>query len=126
MEEEVKSEAGKEKEKVEEKSLDKMTTTELKEIAMEIPGVVGATAMKKEELLSIIKEYRGIEDEAPKKTEKNSKHKADKSIKDIKIKIAHLREEKEKKQGEKDRKQVDILRRRINRLKRQTRKAAQG
>ena len=126
MEEETKAEKTQETEKTPEKPLDKMTVTELKDIAREIPGVTGATAMKKEELLSIIKEYRGIEDEAPKKSEKKNTPKAPASVKDLKTKIAQLREKKEKAQGDRDRRKVDILRRRINRLKRQTRKAAQA
>ena len=48
---------------VDEKPLDKMTAPELREVAKQIPGVIGASAMKKAELLSIIKEFRGIKDE---------------------------------------------------------------
>ena len=126
MEEETKTEESRKLEQAPEKPLDKMTVKELKDIAREIPGVTGATAMKKEELLSIIKEYRGIEDEAPKKSKKKSIPKVPASVKDLKIKIAQLREKKDKAQGDRDRGQVDVLRRRINRMKKQTRKAAQA
>ena len=51
----------------EEKPLDKMTAPELREIAREIPGVDGVHAMKKQELLAVIKEARGIKDEEPAK-----------------------------------------------------------
>ena len=66
IKEEVKTEAKEESPATEtipeEKPLDKMTAPELREIAREIPGVTGATAMKKAELLSIIKKHRGIEE----------------------------------------------------------------
>jgi hypothetical protein len=35
-----------------------MTAPELKEIAATIPGATGVTAMKKEELLALIKKHR--------------------------------------------------------------------
>ena len=44
------------------KPIEKMTAVELREVAMEIPGVAGAHAMKKEELLPLVKEAWGIED----------------------------------------------------------------
>ena len=46
----------------EEKPLDKMTAPELRQIAKEIPGVTGVSAMKKDEVLSLIKKHRGIAD----------------------------------------------------------------
>ncbi len=55
----------------EEKPLDKMTVPELKEIAKQIPGVTGASAMKKAELLSLVKEHMGNKDEEPDKKENN-------------------------------------------------------
>ncbi len=42
-----------------------MTVLELREIAKEIPDVTGVTAMKKDQLLLIIKKHRGIEEEKP-------------------------------------------------------------
>jgi len=108
------------------KPLDKMTAIELREVAVDIPGVAGVHAMKKEELLPLIKEYYGIEDEAPKpvKAKKAKKQAAD--PKELKAKIVQLREERDKVRDAKDRKQLKIYRRRINRLKKQTRKVAQG
>jgi len=102
------------------KPLDKMTVPELKDVAMGIPGVTGVSAMKKEELLALIKEYWEIEDEG----EKAKKPVAD--IKHLKRKILDLREEKARAREANDRDKVDRLRRRINRLKKQTRKVAQG
>ncbi len=108
------------------KPLDKMTAIELREVAMEIPGVTGAHAMKKEELLPIIKEYYGIEDETPEKGKKRKVQKAVASVHELKAKMGQLREKKKEVRAGKDRKQADILRRQINRLKKQTRQAAQG
>jgi len=101
------------------KPLEKMTVKELKEVAMEIPGVTGVTAMKKEELIDIIKKDRGIED-------KKKPTKPIATVKELKKKIVQFGLDKQKAREAKDRKKVDILRRRINRLKKQTRKVAQG
>ncbi|MGD9161125.1 MAG: Rho termination factor N-terminal domain-containing protein [Desulfobacteraceae bacterium] len=99
-----------------EKPLEKMTSPELKEVAKNIPGVTGVTAMKKDELIALIKKYRGIEDEEPKKVESSK-------IADLKKKIVDLKAAKAAAQEGKNKKEVDILRRRINRLKKMTRKA---
>jgi cell division protein FtsX len=99
------------------KPLEKMTVKELKEVAMEIPGVTGVTAMKKQELIDIIKKDRGIED-------KKKPTKPIATVKELKKKIVQFGLDKQKARKAKDRKKVDILRRRINRLKKQTRKVA--
>ncbi len=102
------------------KALDKMTAPELREIAKEIPGVTGVHAMKKPELLSIIKEFKGIKDEKPvKKTTK-----ATYNIRELKQKLVILKQEKQKALKIRDKNRVNILRRRINRIKKMTRKAA--
>ncbi len=124
IKEEVKEEITSEQ-KEEEKPLDKMTVKELREIAMDIPGVTGVTAMKKEEVLAIVKEYRGIKDEEPVKKKKIKVRKPALSMKELKEKAAKLREDKKTISGAKTRKKVDIMRKRINRLKKQTRKVAQ-
>jgi hypothetical protein len=100
----------------EEKPLDKMTAPELKEIAAQIPGATGVTAMKKEELLAIIKKHRGIEDEA-------NGNKGSVTAKSLKHKLIDLRTAKAAAREVKNKKEVDILRRRMNRLKKKTRKA---
>ena len=110
----------------EKKPIDRMTAKELREIAKEIPGVTGVTAMKKEELVDIIKKDRGIKDEKPKKKIKKKIEKPTLSIKELKEKVVHLRKAREASRGAKDRKKADILCRRINRLKKQTRKVARG
>ena len=109
-----------------EKPLEKMTAPELKEVGMEIPGLTGVNAMNKEELLPIIKEYYGIKEEVPAKEKKKKADKQKVSAKELKTKIIQLREKKEEARATKDRQNVEILRRRINRLKKQTRKVAQG
>jgi hypothetical protein len=111
-----------------EKPLDKMTVVELREaVKKEIPGITGVTGMKKEQLLDTIKEARGMKDEAPAKKKKKKKTagpKKEMTVKDMKEEIIRLREEREGLRQEKDKKKLEIIRRRINRLKKMTRKAA--
>lgn len=106
-------------EEAEEKPLDKMTAPELKEVAKTIPGTTGVTAMKKADLIALIKEHRGIVDEEP---EKDSDKKGI-NVKEIKKKIIDLKAAKAAAREAENKKEVDILRRRINRLKKMTRKA---
>lgn len=127
MEEEIKKEEETKEEikqevKEPERPLDKMTAIELREIAMGIEGVTGAHAMKKEELLKIIKEARGIKDEGP--ARKKAEVKKEISAAQIKQKIALLRKAKEAALTSRDRRKVDVFRRRINRLKKLSRRAA--
>ena len=122
--EESKEEKKAPEDKAPEKPLDKMTVKELKDIALEIPGVEGVTAMKKDELLAVIKKERGIKEEKPAKEKKKKIDKPTLSAKELKGKILLLRDEKRSAREAKDRHKVDILRRRINRLKRRTRKVA--
>ena len=106
------------------KPLVKMTVVELKEVAKEIPGAVGVTAMLKADLLSLIREYYGLEDEAVEKKKKVKKAKVKASVKELKAKITELGDKKAEVRKTGDPKQINILRRRLNRLKKQTRKAA--
>ena len=105
----------KEKEK-KEKPLDRMTAKELREIAMEIPQVTGVHEMNKAELLAAVKEARGIVEEKGKKS--------DVSVREIKKKIQELKALKVQAKEGKDKVKAAILRRRINRLKKKTRRAA--
>ena len=107
------------------KPLVKMTAVELKEVAKEIPGAVGVTAMLKADLLSLIREYYGLEDEAVQKKKKAKKVKVKATVKELKTKVSELRDKKAEVRKTGDPKQINTLRRRINRLKKQTRKAAQ-
>jgi hypothetical protein len=110
----------------EEKPLDKMTATELREIAREIPDIEGAHAMKKEQLLEVIKKARGIKEEAPAEKKEKKGAESEAIIRDLKQKIILLKQEKEAARATKDKKKLDVLRRRINRLKKRTRKVAQA
>ncbi len=107
------------------KPLDKMTVKELREIAMTIPNLTGVHAMKKTELLEIIKKEKGIEEEAKltKKVHKG-KHPEILTVADIKKKIAEVRTKLQEAMEAKDKKLVKIYRRRINRLKKRSRKVA--
>jgi len=108
--------AKKERKEKKEKPLDRMTAKELREMALGIDGIVGVHAMNKSELVAAIKEARGIEDE--KKRVKSV------DVRSIKKKIRELRSQKEtvREAGEKGK--VQMLRRRISRLKKKTRRAA--
>jgi len=103
---------------------EKMTVKELREIAKDVPGATGVHAMKKDELLAVIKESKGVEDEKPVKKAKKKKGKVVLSVKDLKKKIVLLKEEKSSARKTKDRKGLDILRRRMNRMKKHTRRIA--
>jgi cell division protein FtsX len=111
-------------EEVSEKPLEKMTAKELREIAKDILGISGVHAMKKDELLAVIKEDRGIKDKKPVKKVEKKADKVTLSVKDLKKKIALLREEKELARKAKDRKGLNVLRRRMNRMKKLTRRVA--
>jgi len=119
-EEEVEKESPKTGAGEEEKHLDKMTVLELREIAKEIPGVSGVTAMKKDQLLSIIKKHRGIEDEKPGK--RKVAEKVALTVQELKHKIVVLKADKKSVIEKHDRKMATVLRRRINRLKKRIRK----
>ena len=99
-----------------EKPLERMTAKELREVAAEIPEITGVHGMKKAELLAAIKKARGIVEDETKAS--------DTSVKGIKKRIKHLKAKKLEALKDKDSYKVKILRRRISRLKKQTRRAA--
>ena len=107
---------GKKEKTVKDKPLDKMTATELRAIAMELPDITGAHGMNKSELIAVIKKAKGIED-APSK-----KSRADASLRDVKAKIKELKNKRIAHRDEKNKKMVDVFRRRISKLKKKTRK----
>jgi hypothetical protein len=102
--------------KTKEKPLEKMTSKELREMAMEISEISGAHGMNKPELVSAIKKAKGIEE---KKT--NPK---DSSIRELKTKINELKGKRDQALEAKDSKKTGQLRRRISKLKKKTRRAA--
>lgn len=123
MEEETKKEEpqeAKKEEVVPEKPIDKMTVIELREFALAKDlGISGVHAMKKEELLPAIKEVLGIKDEEPatKVVDKGT-------VAAMKQKIVRLKGEKRTAIASKDKKKINVLRRRINRLKKRSKKVA--
>ena len=107
---------GGKKKEAKEKPLDKMTATELRDLAKEMPEITGVHGMNKLELIAAIKKVRGIVDDSTKK--------ADSSIREIKQKIKDVKAARENALAENDKKMASIYRRRISRLKKKTRKAA--
>ncbi len=106
----------KEKAEKKEKPLEKMTSKELRALAMTIPDIVGVHGMNKEEVFSVIKKARGIKEEPGKK--------GDRSMRQLKEKIKELRGKKVEVREKNEKKSIDRLRLRISRLKKKTRKAA--
>jgi protein-arginine kinase activator protein McsA len=98
------------------RALEKMTTTELRELAKGIEGVSGVHAMKKEELIDALRQSKGIVVEAAKKRSS--------SVRAVKEHIRSLKAKRHAAIEAKDRKTATILRRKISRLKKQTRRAA--
>jgi hypothetical protein len=108
----------KEKKDKKEKPLDKMTATELRKYALELGEITGVHGMNKEELLAAVKKVKGIVDEG-KKAAKSV------NMRELKQKIKELRSLKaEAYEAGESGKKINILRRRMNRLKKRTRKAA--
>ena len=96
--------------------LEKMTTTELRELAKGLEGVSGVHAMKKEELIDALRQSKGIVVEAVKKEKATTRA--------IKQRIRSLKAQRRMAVEAQDRKKATILRRQISRLKKQTRNAA--
>ncbi len=109
--------AKKERKEKKEKPLEKMTATELRKYALDLGEIEGVHGMNKEELLAAIKKVKGIA-EVGKQAEKVS-------MRDLKEKAKEMRAQKVTAiAAAEPRKKIDILRRRANRLKKRTRKAA--
>ncbi len=110
--------AKKERKEKKEKPLDKMTATELRKYALDLGGITGVHGMNKEELLAAIKKVKGIVDEGKKAVKQVN-------MRELKAKIKELREQKlAALDAGDDSKKIKIMRRKINRLKKRTRKAA--
>ena len=97
------------------KPLEKMTVTDLREMATEIPEITGVHGMKKEELIAAIKKSKGIVDEPVKK--------ADVSLGEIKKKIKATKAQRQAAIEAKDKKMATIYKRRISKLKKKSRRA---
>jgi cell division protein FtsX len=101
------------------KPLDKMTAKELRDLVIaKIPSIQGASGMDKEELLKAIKEVLGITEEEG----GANPYKA--QILGMKGQMKDLRAKKEA-EGV-SRKEKDIIRRKVNKLKKRTRNLAKA
>lgn len=99
------------------KPLDKMTAKELRQLAMDkLPQITGASSMSKEELVARIKELFGISDDEGKTVSPYKKQ-----ISALKKEIKDLRARKAEIDGRKER---EYIRRKINKLKKRTRRLA--
>jgi len=105
-----------EKIETKEKPLEKMTVTDLREMAKDIPEIAGVHGMKKEELIVAIKKSKGIADEPVKKS--------DVSLSEIKKKIKAIKAQRQAAIEAKDKKMATIYKRRISKLKKKSRRAA--
>lgn len=105
---------GSKKKVAKEKPLDKMTAKELRELAKEIPGITGAHGMNKPELISSIKQARGIAEDHVKKS--------DSSIRELKTKIKAMKAKREEALEADNEKMSVLYRRRIAKLKKKTRR----
>jgi excinuclease UvrABC helicase subunit UvrB len=109
-----------------EKPLERMTAKELREMAMGLPGVHGVHAMKKEELITAIRAAKGIPAPEPKKEKivVAKKEKVVLTVAELKNKVKELRTKREELFQQRNWKMAEILRKRISRLKKKTRRAA--
>jgi len=109
-----------------EKPLKKLTATELREMAMGLPGVHGVHAMKKEELIAAVRKAKGITEPEPKKEKRIAlkKEKVALTTAQLKQKVKELKAKREEILQQGNWKIAKILRKRISRLKKKTRRAA--
>jgi hypothetical protein len=109
-----------------EKPLEKLTAKELREMALGLPGIHGVHAMKKEELIAAIRAAKGITEPELKK-ERHAVAKKEKvvlSAAELKRKAKELRVKKEEALQQRNWKMAEILKKRISRLKKMTRRTA--
>ena len=109
-----------------EKPLEKLTAKELREMALGLPGIHGVHAMKKEELITAIRVAKGIPEPETKKGKKSvaKKEKVILTVAQLKQKVKELRAKREELLEQKNLKMAEILRKRIGRLKKKTRRTA--
>jgi hypothetical protein len=109
-----------------EKPLEKMTAKELREMALGMPGIHVVHAMKKEELIAAIRKAKGITEPEPKKEKVvvAKKEKVVLTVAQLKHKVNELRLKKEEALQQRNLKMVKILKKRISRMKKKTRRAA--
>lgn len=100
---------------VKEKPLEKLTATDLRKMAREISGITGAHGMNKAELISAIKEAKGIKDVHTRKSSVD--------VREIKQRMRKLKADREAFLQQGNHKMADVYRRRISVLKKKTRRA---
>lgn len=113
-----------EKKELTDKPLDKMTVTEMREVAKEIPEITGVHGMKKPELLAAIKQAKGIEDAPPRKKAGPPKPKVAIPKAELKAMIRDLKARRRQALEDKDKQMAERCRRKISKLKKKTRQAA--
>lgn len=106
---------GSKKKAEKEKPLDKMTVKELRDLAKESTTLTGVFGMNKPELITEIKKARGIVEEVSGKTNT--------TVREIKKKMRELKVVQAAAISEDNLRMARIFKKKINRLKKQTRKA---
>lgn len=107
-----------------EKPLEKLTAKELREMALGLPGIHGVHAMKKEELLAAIRKAKGIPEPEKEGRAGEKKEKVILTAAQLKQKMKELKAKREDVLQQKNIKMALVLRKRINRLKKLTRRVA--
>jgi len=100
-----------------EKHLEKLTTKELKEMALAMGGITGVTAMKKEELIAAIRQAKGL-------PVKETREKPLDTVLEVKQKIREFRLQREELREAGKRAETSRLNKKIRQLKKKTRKLA--
>ncbi|NPV04837.1 MAG: transcription termination factor Rho [Syntrophaceae bacterium] len=100
-----------------EKQLEKLTVKELREMALEMGGITGVTAMKKEELIAAIRAAKGL-------PVKQTRERPVDTVLEIKRRIRECRAQREELRGAGRRADASRLNRKISRLKKKTRRLA--
>ncbi len=109
-----------------EKPLERLTAKELREMAMGLPGIHGVHAMKKEELITAIRKAKGIPEPEEKKERKAfvKKEKVVLTRAELKKKVKELRAKHREALEQQNWKAAGILKKKISRTKKMTRRVA--
>ncbi len=105
-----------------EKPLEKLTAKELREMALGLPGIHGVHAMKKEELLVAIRKAKGLPEPEKEKKVAVKKEKVILTAAQLKQKMRELKAKRAEILQQRNFKMAQILKKRINRLKKMTRR----
>ncbi len=100
----------------EEKPLEKQTVKELREMARDIEGIHGVSAMKKDELIDAIKTAKGIPLKTVRKESVANITDVKKQIKLLKQEIADIREKGDKIAARQIRKKIGKLKKRTKKM----------